>query len=139
MGNTYLLAAYGALRLTGPSHYLISKAKYIGDFDTELIYDMYSFVSFPALIPDGNTSIKMEVYEISEDILKVLKRVQEYEGGHKIESMYTMTEIETPYGTALTSFYNNKVSNKVKVESGDWIRFKQSLIKDKEIIKYGME
>lgn len=139
MENTYLLAVYGALRQEGPSHYLLNKAKYIGDFDTDLIYDMYSFVSFPALIESGNTSIKMEVYEINEDILKVLNRVQEYERGVRVENLYTMTEIETPYGKALTSFYNNKISNKVKVYSGDWIKFKQSLIKGKEIIKYGME
>lgn len=139
MENTYLLAVYGALRQEGPSHYLLNKSKYIGDFDTELIYDMYSFVSFPALIRDGNTSIKMEIYEISEYTLKLLNRIQEYERGVKVENLYTMTEIETPYGNALTSFYNNKISGKVKVESGDWIRFKKSLIKDKETIKYGIE
>ena len=139
MEHLYLLAVYGALRQGGPSNYLLNNSKYIGDFDTELIYDMYSLGSFPALIADGNTSIKMEVYEITEDTLKVLNRVQEYERGVKVENLYIMVEIETPYGQALTSFYNNKISNKVKIESGDWIKFKQSLSKAQKIIKYGME
>ena len=86
MEHLYLLAVYGALRQEGPSNYLLNNSKYIGDFDTELIYDMYSLGSFPALIADGNTSIKMEVYEINEDTLKVLNRVQEYERGVKVEN-----------------------------------------------------
>lgn len=139
MEKTYLFAAYGALRHEGDSNYLISKSKYIGDFDTDLIYDLYSFASFPALIKDGNTSIKMEVYEINEDTFKVLQRLQEYERGVKIKSPYVLEEIETPYGEAITYFYINKVSNKVKIESGDWIEFKKSLSKEKKIIKYGME
>lgn len=138
MEVTYLLAVYGALRQQGVSNYLLSKAKYIGDFDTDLIYDMYSFISFPALIENGNTSIKMEVYEIDKDTLNTLNRIQEYERGVKVENFFTMTNIETPYGEALTSFYNGKISNKVKIESGDWIEFKQELIQ-KQIIKYGME
>lgn len=120
----YLVSVYGSLRRgMGNHHYYLSNSEYKGTFTTEPEYTLHSLGSFPGLKTDGNTSIVMEVYEVDE---QTLKRLNQLEGYYPEETptFYDRIEIDTPWGTAFTYIYVNKLSKDSIVESGDWVKYK---------------
>jgi len=83
---------------------------------------------FPGIVEDGETSIKMEVYRVSdEQIKKRLDYLEGYYGPKDKMNLYNKIEIDTPYGKAFTYTYNGEVSKRLKVESGDWVDYKRTL------------
>ena len=120
----YLVAVYGSLR-SGMSNYqyYLSNSEYKGTFTTEPEYTLHSLSYYPGLKLNGNTSIVMEVYEVDEETLKTLNRLEGYYPGEK-STFYDRIEIDTPWGKAFTYIYVNELSKESIVESGDWVGFK---------------
>lgn len=120
----YLVAVYGSLRKKQSNYeYHLSNSTYKGTFTTEPEYTMHSLSYYPGLKLNGNTSIVMEVYEVDEDALKNLNRLEGYYPGEK-STFYDRIEIDTPWGKAFTYIYVNPLSKDSIVESGDWVEFK---------------
>ena len=120
----YLVAVYGSLRKKQSNYeYHLSNSTYKGTFTTEPEYTMHSLSYYPGLKLNGNTSIVMEVYEVDEDTLKNLNRLEGYRPGEK-STFYDRIEINTPWGKAFTYIYVNKLSKDSIVESGDWVTYK---------------
>ena len=120
----YLVAVYGSLRKKQSNYeYHLSNSTYKGTFTTEPEYTMYSLSYYPGLKLNGNTSIVMEVYEVDEDTLKNLNRLEGYYPGEK-STFYDRIEIDTPWGKAFTYIYVNELSKESIVESGDWVKYK---------------
>ena len=120
----YLVAVYGSLRRGMGNHqYYLSSSEYKGTFSTEPEYTLHSLSYYPGLKLDGNTSIVMEVYEVNEETLKNLNRLEGYHPG-ETSTFYDRIEINTPWGKAFTYIYVNKLSKDSIVESGDWCEFK---------------
>jgi len=126
----YLVALYGSLRKGGVSHHIVANQIFLGSFDTEPIYDMYVFGLYPVLIRDGNTSIRMEVYDVSEEIYKKLETIRQHNDETQETELFEKSLIYTPYGLATTFFSSLKVSNKVKVSSGDWLDYRKQIYKE---------
>ena len=120
----YLVACYGSLR-RGMSNYqyYLSNSEYKGTFTTEPEYTLHSLSAYPGLKLNGNTSVVMEVYEVDEDTLKNLNRLEGYCPGEK-STFYDRIEIDTPWGKAFTYIYVNELSKDSIVESGDWVLYK---------------
>ena len=120
----YLVACYGSLR-RGMSNYqyYLSNSEYKGTFTTEPEYTLHSLSAYPGLKLNGNTSVVMEVYEVDEDTLKNLNRLEGYYPGEK-STFYDRIEIDTPWGKAFTYIYVNELSKDSIVESGDWVAYK---------------
>ena len=120
----YLVSVYGSLRKKQSNYeYHLSNSTYKGTFTTEPEYTMHSLSYYPGLKLNGNTSIVMEVYEVDEETLKNLNRLEGYHPGEK-STFYDRIEINTPWGKAFTYIYVNKLSKDSIVESGDWVGFK---------------
>lgn len=128
--DTKLIAVYGSLRKGFGNHHILKNANYLGEFDTEPIYDMYSLSAFPGLVTGGNTSIKMEVYEVDRPTLVRLNQLEGYICDDHVNNHYNRISINTPYGEAYTYTYNYSIDKRVKVESGDWKIFKESLYRE---------
>ena len=120
----HLVACYGSLR-RGMSNYqyYLSNSEYKGTFTTEPEYTLHSLQWYPGLKLNGNTSVVMEVYEVDEETLKNLNRLEGYYPGEK-STFYDRIEIDTPWGKAFTYIYVNELSKDSIVESGDWVGFK---------------
>jgi gamma-glutamylcyclotransferase (GGCT)/AIG2-like uncharacterized protein YtfP len=130
MEKKFLIAVYGCLRKGLNMHgYLSSNSIYMGSYDTDPIYSMYSIKSFPGLVKNGNTSIRMEVYEVNEGVLDNIDGLEGVSSIHDDLSMFLRELIETPYGDAYTYFYNEEINTRVKVDCGDWLEFKKQLKK----------
>ena len=122
--NKFLVSCYGSLRRGMSNHqYYLSSSEYKGTFSTEPEYTLHSLSYYPGLKLDGNTSIVMEVYEVDEETLKNLNRLEGYHPG-ETSTFYDRIEINTPWGKAFTYIYVNKLSKESIVESGDWVGFK---------------
>ena len=122
--NKFLVSCYGSLRRGMSNHqYYLSSSEYKGTFSTEPEYTLHSLSYYPGLKLDGNTSIVMEVYEVDEETLKNLNRLEGYHPG-ETSTFYDRIEINTPWGKAFTYIYVNELSKESIVESGDWVGFK---------------
>ena len=120
----YLVSCYGSLRRGMGNHqYHLSDSEYKGTFTTEPEYTLHSLQWYPGLKLNGNTSVVMEVYEVDEETLKNLNRLEGYCPGEK-STFYDRIEIDTPWGKAFTYIYVNELSKDSIVESGDWVEFK---------------
>ena len=120
----YLVVVYGSLRSGMGNHqYYLSDSVYKGTFTTEPEYTLHSLSFYPGLKLNGNTSIVMEVYEVDEETLKNLNRLEGYYPGEK-STFYDRIEINTPWGKAFTYIYVNELSKDSIVESGDWVSYK---------------
>jgi gamma-glutamylcyclotransferase (GGCT)/AIG2-like uncharacterized protein YtfP len=129
MEEKIIVGVYDGLRKNGESHDLfMSKANYLGTFYTEPEFSLFSFSKkYPALSLGGSTSVLLEVYEVTEEILKT---IDYYEGCNDIDpymNIYNKAEIETPFGECIIYIYNRMVVNKPLIESGDWFRFKKEV------------
>ena len=123
-GKKCLVSVYGSLRKKMHNHqYYLSSSEYKGTFSTEPEYTLHSLSSFPGLKLNGNHSIVMEVYEVDEETLKNLNRLEGYHPGEK-PNFYDRIEINTPWGKSYTYIYVNKLSEDSIVESGDWVAYK---------------
>jgi gamma-glutamylcyclotransferase (GGCT)/AIG2-like uncharacterized protein YtfP len=119
-----LVACYGSLRKKMHNHhYYLSDADYKGTFTTEPEYTLHSLSAYPGLKLNGNHSVVMEVYEVDEDTLKNLNRLEGYRP-NETSTFYDRIEINTPWGKAFTYIYVSELSKESIVESGDWCEFK---------------
>lgn len=122
--KTYLVSVYGSLRKKQSNYeYYLSSSKYKGTFSTEPEYTLHSLSYYPGLKLNGNTSVVMEVFEVDEETLTTLNRLEGYRPG-KTSTFYDRIEINTPWGKAFTYIYVNELSKQSIVESGDWVKYK---------------
>ncbi len=122
-----LVAVYGSLRQGLHNHRLLESSNYLGDFNTEPIYSLHSLGSFPGLKENGNTSVVMEVYEVTEAVARNVDNLEGYTPGGN-NTFYDKISIETPWGTASVYTYVNELKSSSLVESGDWKEFKENAL-----------
>lgn len=127
MNKKILVAVYGSLRQGLHNHKLLESSNYLGDFNTEPIYSLYSLGSFPGLKENGNTSVVMEVYEVTEAVARNVDSLESYTPGGN-NTFYDKISIETPWGTASVYTYVNELPQSSLVESGDWKEFKENAL-----------
>lgn len=119
--NKNIIAVYGSLRKGLSNHRIIVKdtTEYLGEFDSEPIYSMYSLGGFPGLHENGNTSIKFEVYSVNDDTAQSVDWLEGY-SPDRPATFYDKKEIETPFGMASIYIYVDDIPEEQLVESGDW-------------------
>ena len=75
----YLVSVYGSLRKKQSNYeYYLSSSIYKGTFSTEPEYTLHSLSYYPGLKLNGSTSIVMEVYEVDEETLNTVNRLEGY-------------------------------------------------------------
>ncbi len=128
MDKKILVAVYGSLRAGLHNHTsYLGDSKLLGTFNTEPEYSLYSLGSFPGLKEEGNTSVVMEVYEVTEDVARSIDGLEGYTPGEK-PYFYDKKDIETPFGTASVYTYVKDLPQSSLVESGDWKEFKENAL-----------
>lgn len=119
------VAVYGSLRSGFHNHRIIASSKFLGTCETDPNFTMVALGSFPGIFMHGNTSIKVEVYNVSEEIFKELDRLEGY------PSFYNRAVIKTPLGDAWVYYLEDKDSSCYKkypvVPDGDWPSYKKTI------------
>lgn len=129
MEKKYLIGIYDDYREKGVSNSSFDKVhcKLIGSYSTEPIYNMYDVdgdTMFCVVETGGNTSIKVEVWEVSESYLdKIEKTYGYYPEFDEYPQDYKKEEVLTPFGNVSMYFTNVEQSEKDIIISGDWIEY----------------
>ncbi|MGF1740698.1 gamma-glutamylcyclotransferase [Vibrio profundum] len=113
---------YGSLRRGELNHHYLEDAKYLGTYSTPACYTLYDLGEYPALVPDGETSVIGEVYAVNEKTLGKLDELEE------VPIEFRRETIETIYGKVWVYLYQqNQQSSQGKkdrllreVSSGNW-------------------
>lgn len=125
MKEATLLAVYGTLRAgCGNDHYLKHPSvELLGEAKTVPQFTMTSMGGFPVVKTEGNNSIQIEVYKVSDSsVLKKVDRLEGYTGirDHK-DNWYNTVDVETPFGKAKMYVMSpDRYPNLPVIESGDW-------------------
>jgi gamma-glutamylaminecyclotransferase len=123
--DKFKVAVYGSLRKGLSNHRLLEQSKFLGTFETPPEYSMYSIgLAFPGLKSNGSTSIVMEVYEVDEYTLGRLDMLEGYRKGAEDSNHYNKKTMQSPFGEVAWYEYNKPITDKIKVEEGDWTEFK---------------
>ena len=78
---------------------------------------MVSLGGFPGVVPDDDRSVVGEVYEVTDECLKALDRLE----GHP--SFYKRTPVVTDNGLEVDTYiYQGETKHRPLVETGDWPR-----------------
>lgn len=117
------VAVYGTLR-KGEYNWarlLDGKSEYLGTYETTPNYTMYDNGGFPIVIDKGHNKIVYEVYEVDENVLQSLNRLEGCTGipGHP-ENWYDIIPIETPTGKAFM-YVMHKEKDLEIIKNGDWV------------------
>lgn len=120
------IAVYGTLcrGYQGNIKYL-KDAEYLGSFDTKPEFNMYDLKHYPGVVKNGNTSIRMEVFEVKNSMISVFDKIEGYSENKKMsqQNVFERSLIMTPYGEAYVYLYanlKNNVNTPKTVDCGDW-------------------
>lgn len=123
--DTVLFAVYGTLKEKYGNHRILRNqdgVEFKGNFVTEPKYTMFSLGGFPAVCPEGKTSITCELYEVKNP--EVISRVYSLEGYTGVQdhpnNWYDVEKIETPHGEASMFIFKDSPKNCSVVENGIW-------------------
>jgi gamma-glutamylcyclotransferase (GGCT)/AIG2-like uncharacterized protein YtfP len=109
---------YGTLRKGCSRNYVLKDSSFLGEATTAAKYSLYSLGSFPALTVDGKTSVLGELYEVSDEVLDLLDRIE----GHP--NFYTRSMVEISNGEEVYAYFlDGEFDNCSFIESGDWVSY----------------
>lgn len=112
---------YGSLLSGMGNHGLLSDSKKLGDTKSPEGFDMLDLGYFPGIVK-GEGKVMGEVYEVDDNTLIRLNRLEGYREMAPESGLYNRMEIDTEFGKAFVYVYNNHYgrSPQAIVENGDW-------------------
>jgi len=113
---------YGSLLSGFSNHGLLKTATFLGPAKTPKGFAMLDLGYFPGVIPSDihETPIFGEVYEVDDETLQRLDRLEGYHKEEPTSGLYRKMDIDTEFGKATIYIYNNHYGRGGIVENGDW-------------------
>ncbi len=121
----FIVAVYGSLRQGFGNHRVLKDSEYLGTFKTNDLFTMYSLGAFPYIKPDEKNGIPItvELYKvISDNIAYGLDCLEGYPSFYDKKNI-TIQNFETDL--EIKTYFIERESESVIVESGDWSLFKK--------------
>lgn len=113
------VAVYGTLRKGNGNNIILTESKFLGSTKTLPKFEMFSLGGCPG-IREGDTSLTIEVYEVSQCTLGRLDRLEGYRGVGQ-PNFYEREEVETEFGDALIyTLRDDRFFDQEIISSGDW-------------------
>lgn len=122
---TAVLFVYGTLLQGETNHALLRSARYLGSGRTTAHYSLLSLGSFPALIASGSTAVEGELYEVTEEQLLALDRLEEHPHFYK----RTLMQLEDGQQVLAYVLNNEHVHGQPLIASGSWRRHRSERAK----------
>jgi gamma-glutamylcyclotransferase (GGCT)/AIG2-like uncharacterized protein YtfP len=117
---------YGTLlREQGNWSWALRDQVFVCEAETEPEYSMISLGGFPGVLEDGDYSIKGEVFDVSDERMIDINRLEGVNHTDPEEGMYRAEPITLIDGTeALIYIYNSSGTHKhTEIESGSWLDY----------------
>ena len=116
------LGNHGVMTEKGPEHYEL-----LGTTKTEPKFTLFPLGGFPGIHENGETAITVEVYKVSDDLLKnSLDRLEGYLEDTPEQSFYIRKLIPTQFGETYIYIYNRDINRYPIIEDGDWRNYIQN-------------
>lgn len=113
------VAVYGTLRKGNGNNIILTESNFLGSTKTLPKFEMFSLGGCPG-IREGDTSLKVEVYEVNQCTLERLDRLEGYRGVGQ-PNFYEREEVETEFGEALIyTLRDDRFMDQAIISSGDW-------------------
>ena len=109
---------YGTLRDGEGNHRLLENSEFLRD-EVLIGFDMFNVGGFPAVI-EGDGYVVGEVYEVDEQTLKSLHRLEGYMEDNPDNSMYIPKDVDTDVDSIMIYLWNYKTEGLPPIKSGDW-------------------
>ena len=111
-----LVAVYGSLKRGLGNYALLRESEFKGGLKTAPEFTMYDLGAFPGIMPNGNTSITCEVFEVDEPTFETLDRLEGY------PNFYDRMKIDTEWGEAWIYFlaHDRYRHNDDVIRTGVW-------------------
>lgn len=127
MEKPHLVAVYGSL-LSGLGNHRVMQR--LGEEHYELVgettipgFNLFPLGGFPG-IERGENSVKVEVYNVSNELLKgPLDRLEGYEEGSSDNDFYDRQLVKTEFGDAWIYIYVRGAGQRAIIQDGDWRNF----------------
>lgn len=128
----YKVFVYGSLLSGMGNHALLKDATFIGKAKTKAHFKMLDLGWFPGVIEDRNgIEIHGEVYEVTEEQLHRLDRLEGYNESMPHTGLYNRIEIDTTIGKSIIYIYNNHYGRASRfVADGDWATYINNIRKN---------
>lgn len=128
MEKKFLIGLYDDYRKDGCLNTILNKTfcKLIGSYSTEPIYNMYSLENDDACVvkTNGETSIKIEVWEIDSATLEIIERSYSYYPEFEEHPQdYKKVDVLSPFGKIEIYFINIFQPKENIIIDGDWIEY----------------
>jgi gamma-glutamylcyclotransferase (GGCT)/AIG2-like uncharacterized protein YtfP len=113
-----LLFVYGTLMRGEGAHALLGPtARFIAEAHTEPRFTLVDMGEYPALVDEGMTAVRGELYEIDGDLLPALDRYED------VPEMYERRSIAVQGRVAIAYVLRPELAAGVgPIDSGDWRR-----------------
>jgi gamma-glutamylaminecyclotransferase len=121
--STVRVFVYGSLRRGQGNHAVIQAGTFVGEARTLPRFTLYNLGPFPALVSDGNTAVVGELYEVDEQTLGRLDRL---EGCPRLYQRHAITLED---GTLAHAYVQrlDQVRGRSKIASGNWCAHRKEL------------
>ena len=119
----YKVFVYGSLLSGMGNHPLLGNSKKLGISRSPKGFKMLDLGHFPGVVrsEDGIGDVVGEVYEVGDDTLRGLDRLEGYNSSNPENGFYNRIEIETDLGKAFMYTINRGFCGRKEfVENGDW-------------------
>lgn len=113
------IAVYGTLKRGGSNHHLIRDARYLGQ---DLLRDirLYDFGPYPGAVPGPSFGIEVEVFEVDDDQLALVDRLEDVDHDHPERGLYRRHRYQTGHGEAWVYLYQGRTLGGHLIQRGRW-------------------
>ena len=128
MMKKHLIGIYDSYRTDGKFNHVLNNnyCSLVGTYSSEPIYKLFDLGDVDDIVikSNGNTSVKIEVWEVDESTLSKIERgYYYYEELEQIDQTYIKKEINSPFGSILIFMYNEFCDPKKEITNGDSIDY----------------
>lgn len=113
------VAVYGTLKRGGSNSKLLKGTIFLGE-DWLTGVTLYDLGPYPGALAEPSKGVKVEVFEVNDQTLEQLDRLEDFFPEAPAESLYLRREIPTQFGLAWVYIYNRPVANHRRIASGNW-------------------
>lgn len=98
-GKLHRVAVYGTLKKNPSNHVFLAGQTYLGEADLTSIV-LYDLGWYPAAKLRQSQGVRVEVYEISDETLALLNRLEGFQASAPETGLYRRVQLETPLDPA---------------------------------------
>jgi gamma-glutamylaminecyclotransferase len=114
------IMVYGTLKKGRGNHSLLEDCPFLGKANTLPAFTMFSLGGFPGVVAKGNTSIRGEIYDVLDEVLHDLDRLEGHPRWYERKPITAQMENGEVVVAHMYILPNGYEKNFTVVESGIW-------------------